>query len=125
MAYRERCRSTIQRLYRHIYMNPRCLQHSYRCLCYQRIKKLGEGIDEVKNTRSITGCGLAGPTVSPGTLAEVAPEADLKRDGIELSNDLPKTAASTSPKNEVWCGVPPAKPTLLAKNEINGRVKLH
>ena len=57
----------------------------------------------------------------PGTLAEVAPEADLKRDGIEL----PKTAVRTSPKNEVWCGTPPAKPVLLASSKINGRVKLH
>ena len=43
------------------------------------------------------------------------------RDGIEL----PKTAARRTPKNDVWCGTPPAQPTLLAKNEINGRVKLH
>ena len=61
----------------------------------------------------------------PGTLAEVAPAEDLKRDGIELPKDLPKTAASRTPQNDVWCGVPPAKPTLLAKNEINGRIKLH
>ena len=61
---------------------------------------------------------------SPGTVADVAPEAGLKRDGIELPKDLPKTAARLTPKNEVWCGVPPAKPTLLAKNQINGRIKL-
>ena len=64
----------------------------------------------------------------PGTLAEVAPKADLKRDGIELPKDLPKTAALRTRKDEVWCGTPPAKPTkpvLLAKNEIKGRIKLH
>ena len=60
----------------------------------------------------------------PGTVADVAPEADLKRDGIELPKDLPKTAARLTPKNEVWCGVPPVKPTLLAKNQINGRIQL-
>ena len=64
----------------------------------------------------------------PGTVAEVAPEADLKRDGIELPKELPKTAALRTRKDDVWCGTPPAKPTkpvLLAKNEINGRIKLH
>jgi FtsP/CotA-like multicopper oxidase with cupredoxin domain len=61
----------------------------------------------------------------PGTLAEVAPEADLKRDGIELPKDLPKTAARRTSKDDVWCGMPPAKPVLLVKNEINGRIKLH
>jgi len=62
----------------------------------------------------------------PGTLADVAPEEDLKRDGFELPKGSPKTAAIRSPiKGEVWCGVPPAKPTLLAKNEVNGRIKLH
>ena len=60
----------------------------------------------------------------PGTVADVAPEAGLKRYGIELPKDLPKTAARLTPKNEVWCGVPPAKPTLLAKNQINGRIQL-
>ena len=60
----------------------------------------------------------------PGTVAELAPEADLKRDGIELPKDLPKTAARASSKDEVWCG-PPAKPVLLAKNELNGRVRTH
>lgn len=64
----------------------------------------------------------------PGTLAEIAPEADLKRDGIELPKDLSKTAAVRAVKDEAWCGTSPAKatkPTLLAKNEIHGRVKLH
>jgi len=59
----------------------------------------------------------------PGTLAEVAPESDLKRDGIELPNDLSKTVGLT-PKDEAWCGVPPAKSPLLAKNGVTARVKL-
>ena len=63
----------------------------------------------------------------PGTLAEIAPEADLKRDGIELPKDLPKTAAVRAPlKGEAWCGpVPPPKKPLLAKNEVTARVKIH
>ena len=62
----------------------------------------------------------------PGTLAELAPEEDLKRDGIELPKDLRQVSAIRSPlKGEAWCGVPPSKATLLAKNEINGRIKLH
>src|SRR6266496_772724 len=55
----------------------------------------------------------------PGTLAELALADDLKRDGIELPKDLPKTAAvRPSPKGEVWCGVPPAKSPLLGRNEV-------
>ena len=62
----------------------------------------------------------------PGTLAELAPEEDLKRDGIELPKDLRQVSAVRSPlKGEAWCGVPPSKAALLAKNEINGRIKLH
>jgi len=60
----------------------------------------------------------------PGTLAEVAPDDDLKRDGIELPKDLPKTASRLKPKDEAWCGVPPAKSPLLAKNGVTARVKL-
>jgi len=59
-----------------------------------------------------------------GTLAEVAPDDDLKRDGIELPKDLPKTASRLTPKDEAWCGVPPAKSPLLAKNGFTARVKL-
>ena len=59
-----------------------------------------------------------------GTLAEVAPDDDLKRDGIELPKDLPKTASRLTPKDEAWCGVPPAKSALLAKNGVTARVKL-
>jgi hypothetical protein len=60
----------------------------------------------------------------PGTLAEAAPEEDLKRDGIELPKELPKTASRLTPKDEAWCGVPPAKSPLLAKNGITARIKL-
>ena len=59
----------------------------------------------------------------PGTVAEVAPEGDLKRDGIELPKDMSKTVRLT-PKGEAWCGVPPAKSPLLAKNAVTARVKL-
>src|SRR6266516_2494457 len=61
----------------------------------------------------------------PGTLADHATEEDLKRDGIELPKHLPKSAARLTPKDEAWCGVAPTKPTLLAKNEIKGRITLH
>jgi len=62
----------------------------------------------------------------PGTLAELAPEADLKRDGIELPKDLVKTAAvRTSPKGEAWCGVQPTKASLLAKSDVTARIKIH
>ena len=60
-----------------------------------------------------------------GTLAEVAPEADLKRDGIELPKNLPKTAAvRRAVPDDAWCGVPPAQPSMLAQNGITGRIKL-
>ena len=62
----------------------------------------------------------------PGTVADVASEADMKHDGIELPKDLPKTAALRTLSDDVWCGPPPsAKPALLAKNGVNGRVKIH
>ena len=61
----------------------------------------------------------------PGTQADVAPDADLKRDGIELPKDLPKTAVVRRQKEDVICRAPSAQPTWLAKNEIIGRVKLH
>lgn len=61
----------------------------------------------------------------PGTLAELAPEADLQRDGIELPKDLQKSAALRAPaKGEAWCGVPPARPPLLAKNQVTARIKV-
>ena len=61
----------------------------------------------------------------PGTLAEVAPADDLKRDGIELPKDLPKRAASgASGKGDVWCAVSPVRPPLLAKAEVTARVKV-
>jgi hypothetical protein len=61
----------------------------------------------------------------PGTLAELAPEADLKRDGIDLPKDLPKTAAIRTPaEREAWCGVPPTKPPMLAQNPATARIKV-
>jgi len=62
----------------------------------------------------------------PGTLADVAPEDEMKRDGIELPKDLSKTAAIRSAANgEAWCGNPPKKSALLARNEVTARIKLH
>ena len=57
---------------------------------------------------------------------EELPADDLKRDGIELPKDLPKTAAVRPPlKGEAWCGpVPPTKTPLLAKNEVTARIKV-
>ena len=43
---------------------------------------------------------------------------------IELPEDLPKTASRLTPKDEAWCGVPPAKSALLAKNGVTARIKL-
>jgi hypothetical protein len=61
----------------------------------------------------------------PGTQAGLASADDLKRDGIELPKDLPKTAAvRPQPKNEAWCGGPPRKSPLLAKNDVTARIKV-
>jgi hypothetical protein len=62
----------------------------------------------------------------PGTLATVAPAEDLKRDGIELPKDLPKTTAlGPRPKAEPWCGpVPTVKRPLLAQSEATARIKV-
>jgi hypothetical protein len=60
----------------------------------------------------------------PGTLAEAAPEEDLKRDGIELHQDLPKSAARLSPRDQAWCGTPPKTPPLIAQSQPTARVKL-
>ena len=61
----------------------------------------------------------------PGELADLAPAEDLKRDGIELPKDLPKTAAVRPPlKGEAWCGpVPPPKTPLLAESEATAPIK--
>jgi hypothetical protein len=60
-----------------------------------------------------------------GTVAGVAKEEDLQRDGIELPKDLPKTAALRGPlAGEAWCGVPPAKSPLLARSEALARIKV-
>ena len=63
----------------------------------------------------------------PGTRAEVAPEADLKRDGIELPKDLPKAAAARpAPQRDGWCGAPPRLlPSMLAGSDVTARIKLH
>ena len=67
----------------------------------------------------------AGINRPPGTLADVAPEADLKRDGIELPKDLPKTAAARrAAPNDAWRDVPPAKTPLLAKGDVTARIKI-
>jgi len=61
----------------------------------------------------------------PGTLAEVAPAADLKRDGIELPKNPPNAAKAPTPrKGEAWCGVPPAKTAQLARSDVNARIKI-
>src|SRR6266404_2946877 len=57
----------------------------------------------------------------PGTVADQATSEDLKRDGIQLPKDLPKTAALRIPKDDVWCGVSPAKSSALARNEVTPR----
>jgi hypothetical protein len=77
--------------------------------------------DEVPADGSGPGCYQA----PPGTLSEAAPDEDLKRDGIELPKDLPKTTARLASKDEAWCGVPPAKSPLLAKKPTRRRIKLH
>jgi manganese oxidase len=60
----------------------------------------------------------------PGILAEAAPEEDLKRDGIELHKDLPKSAARLSRQDQAWCGTPPKTPPLVAQSQPKARVKL-
>ncbi len=56
----------------------------------------------------------------PGTVADVAADSDLKRDGVEIPKESNKTAS-----NEPWCG-PGDKPEMkLAQADVNGRVKLH
>jgi hypothetical protein len=59
-----------------------------------------------------------------GTVATVASDDELKRDGIELPKDLSKSAPARRPvPNEAWCGVPPAKAPLLTKNEAATLIK--
>lgn len=61
----------------------------------------------------------------PGTLAKIALAEDLKRDGIELSKDLRKSADVRRPASEdAWCGVPTKNPALIAQNQLTARVKL-
>src|SRR5207248_1937920 len=53
-----------------------------------------------------------------GTVADVAKDEDLKRDGIQLPPDADKTAALRTGRNEPWCGTPAAKGRLIANNLI-------
>jgi manganese oxidase len=54
----------------------------------------------------------------PGMLAEVAPADDLKRDGIEIPPDRPKTAALRFPReNDLRCGVRAVDSNLFAETE--------
>ncbi len=59
-----------------------------------------------------------------GTVADVATDEELKRDDVELPKGLPPSAARSMPNDEAWCGAPPAKSPLLARNEATARVKL-
>ena len=43
----------------------------------------------------------------PGTQATLAPEDNLKRDGIELPPDLPTAGVRSRPTTDAVCGVPP------------------
>ena len=52
----------------------------------------------------------------PGTVADVASDDDLKRDGIQIPPDSGKTAAARNRATDPICG-PVAKPSLLARNE--------
>ena len=51
-----------------------------------------------------------------GTVADVASDDDIKRDGIQIPPDADKTAALRSGGNDPWCGDPPPKARLLANN---------
>ena len=51
-----------------------------------------------------------------GTVADVASDDDIKRDGIQIPPDPDKTAALRSGGNDHWCGDPPPKARLLANN---------
>jgi FtsP/CotA-like multicopper oxidase with cupredoxin domain len=52
----------------------------------------------------------------PGTVASLAADDDLKRDGIELPKEL--SAASVGrPASDPWCGSPPSAIKLFAKNK--------
>src|SRR5262249_12970996 len=63
--------------------------------------------------------------IPAGTQAAVASTDDLKRDGVELPKDLPKTAAVRPVrKGEAWCGVPSGKSPLLAKSEVTAQIKV-
>src|SRR5438093_2832974 len=52
----------------------------------------------------------------PGTVATVATDGDLKRDGIQIPADTQKSAAARTRSLDPICG-PGGKPSLLAQNE--------
>ncbi len=59
-----------------------------------------------------------------GTVAEVAPEDDLKRDGINVEG-AKAAALRNNLSNEAWCGVPSVKAPMLAANEVTARIRIH
>lgn len=59
----------------------------------------------------------------PGTLADLAPPADLKRDGIELPKELKSTAATPAP-DDPWCSVRPVQAGQLARSDANARIRI-
>ena len=55
----------------------------------------------------------------PGTVADLASDDDLKRDGIQIPSEPGKTAASSPSANDPLCGRSPAdKPSVLAANQV-------
>lgn len=60
----------------------------------------------------------------PGTVADVAPEEDLKRDGINVEG-AKQAALRNKLSDEAWCGSPPAKLPMLAQNQVTARIKVH
>ena len=59
-----------------------------------------------------------------GTVADVAPEDDLKRDGINVAG-AKAAALRNKLLNEAWCGVPPVKTPMLAANDVTARIRIH
>jgi hypothetical protein len=53
----------------------------------------------------------------PGSVADLASNEDLKRDGIQIPSDANKTAALRSGGSDPWCGTPPPKARLLTSNQ--------
>ena len=59
-----------------------------------------------------------------GTVADVVPEEDLKRDGINVEG-AKQAALRNKLSNEVWCGPPPSNSPMLAQNQVTARIKVH